>query len=72
MDKECVRIYNEQTTCSEIVSPFSIKRKGWRKPQYGWLSSSPIKIPTARIGEMTLNNRRVTAENLVRAGTELW
>ncbi|GFT30198.1 hypothetical protein TNCV_3466691 [Trichonephila clavipes] len=35
MGKEYVRICNEQTTCSEIVSLFSIRLTGCRKPQYG-------------------------------------
>ncbi|GFW00741.1 hypothetical protein TNCV_2305141 [Trichonephila clavipes] len=34
MVKECVRICIEQTACSEIVSLFSIRQKGCRKPQY--------------------------------------
>ncbi|GFW16969.1 uncharacterized protein TNCV_2760971 [Trichonephila clavipes] len=62
MDKECVHICNEQTTCIETVSLFSIRQTGCRKLQHDESvrpSSSTTEITTARIGEMIQNDRRV-------------
>ncbi|GFX73684.1 hypothetical protein TNCV_4290001 [Trichonephila clavipes] len=35
MGKECIRICNEHAPCSEMVSLFSIRQTGCRKPQFG-------------------------------------
>ncbi|PRD23604.1 UNVERIFIED_CONTAM: hypothetical protein NCL1_45931 [Trichonephila clavipes] len=68
MGKDCVRICNEQTTCSEVVSLFSIRQTGCRKPQHdrgsGRPSSSTTEITRARNGEMIQNNRRVTLSEI--------
>ncbi|GFV51464.1 hypothetical protein TNCV_844031 [Trichonephila clavipes] len=52
--KECVRICNEQTTCSDVVSLFSIRQTGYQKLQYDKerpARFSTAEITTARIGE---------------------
>ncbi|GFW74078.1 uncharacterized protein TNCV_4176251 [Trichonephila clavipes] len=67
MVKECVRICIEQTVRSEIVSLFSIRQKGCRKPQYDW--ERPAKFFNGRnlhgtIGEMIQNDGRVTLREI--------
>ncbi|GFX31805.1 hypothetical protein TNCV_171381 [Trichonephila clavipes] len=58
------RLY-EQATCSEMVSLFSIRQTGCRKPQYD--REQPAKFFTAQIAEIIQNNRRVTLREISTA-----
>ncbi|GFX03850.1 hypothetical protein TNCV_2114221 [Trichonephila clavipes] len=75
MGKECVRICNEQTTCIEIVSLFSIRQTGCRKPQYDRKRSAKFINDRNHHGKNWRNDSKFSmdysARNLARAGTKL-
>ncbi|GFU55397.1 uncharacterized protein TNCV_2549861 [Trichonephila clavipes] len=68
MGKECFRICNEQTTCSEIVSLFAIRQTGCRKPQYDreWSVKYCFNDRNhyGTIGEMIQNDRMITQQEI--------
>ncbi|GFX64185.1 hypothetical protein TNCV_1508021 [Trichonephila clavipes] len=62
MGKEYVHICNEQTTCNEIVSLFSIRRQdveNCSRILNGWTNSSTTEFNTARFEERIQSDRRV-------------